>query len=93
MTVCYGGTFNITRVLHTEIQAYPVTQRAKKASKPETFLPRVNSPWKVGAHVSAAGGIENAVVNAVSIGFVRLIGRSYLRCSSDTQGLMHLLSS
>lgn len=51
-----------------KIQAYPVTQRAKKASKPETFLPRVNSPWKVGAHVSAAGGIENAVVNAVSIG-------------------------
>lgn len=70
-----------------------MTQRAKKTSGTETFLPRVNSRWKVGAHVSAAGGIENAVINAASIGFVRLIGHSYLRCSSDHQGLMHLLSS
>jgi len=70
-----------------------VTQRAKKTLGTETFLPRVNSRWKVGAHVSAAGGIENAVINAASIGFVRLIGHSYLRCSSDHQGLMHLLSS
>ncbi|KAL4068144.1 xylose isomerase-like protein [Scleroderma citrinum] len=29
---------------------------------------RVNSPWKVGAHVSAAGGVENAVLNAARIG-------------------------
>ncbi|KAF8967275.1 xylose isomerase-like protein [Flammula alnicola] len=35
---------------------------------PTTFLQRVDSPWMVGAHVSAAGGVENAVVNAVSIG-------------------------
>ncbi|KAG2019584.1 endonuclease IV [Coprinopsis cinerea AmutBmut pab1-1] len=33
-----------------------------------SFLPRVKSPWKVGAHVSAAGGVENAVVNAAAIG-------------------------
>ena len=33
-----------------------------------TFLPRVSSPWKVGAHVSAAGGVENAVANAAAIG-------------------------
>ncbi|KAF8886870.1 xylose isomerase-like protein [Gymnopilus junonius] len=32
------------------------------------FLPRAETPWKVGAHVSAAGGVENAVVNAASIG-------------------------
>ena len=31
---------------------------------------RVDSPWKVGAHVSAVGGMENAVSNAVSIGSV-----------------------
>lgn len=29
---------------------------------------RVDSPWKVGAHVSAVGGVENTVLNAVSIG-------------------------
>lgn len=34
------------------------------------FLERVKSPWKVGAHVSAAGGVENAVTNAITIGFV-----------------------
>ncbi|KAF5315667.1 hypothetical protein D9611_004932 [Ephemerocybe angulata] len=32
------------------------------------FLPRVQSPWKVCAHVSAAGGVENAVLNAAAIG-------------------------
>jgi len=77
-------------ILSTEVQ---VTQWAKKTSGTETFLPRVNSRWKVGAHVSAAGGIENAVINAASIGFVHLIGHSYFRCSSNYQGLMHLLSS
>ncbi|KAJ3850271.1 xylose isomerase-like protein, partial [Lentinula lateritia] len=29
---------------------------------------RVSSNWKVGAHVSAAGGVENAVMNAAKIG-------------------------
>ena len=31
---------------------------------------RVDSPWKVGAHISTVGGMENAVSNAVSIGSV-----------------------
>ena len=31
---------------------------------------RVDSPWKVGAHVSAAEGVENAVSNAATIGSV-----------------------
>jgi len=26
------------------------------------FLERANSPWTIGAHVSAAGGVENAVL-------------------------------
>ncbi|KAI0761411.1 xylose isomerase-like protein [Irpex lacteus] len=29
---------------------------------------RVESPWKFGPHVSAAGGVENAVLNAANIG-------------------------
>jgi len=39
-----------------------------EVSDATTFLERVESPWKVGAHVSAAGGVENAVTNAVTIG-------------------------
>ncbi|KAJ3513133.1 hypothetical protein NLJ89_g3121 [Agrocybe chaxingu] len=32
------------------------------------FLERLETPWKIGAHVSSAGGVENAVVNAAMIG-------------------------
>ncbi|KAH8099663.1 AP endonuclease [Cristinia sonorae] len=35
---------------------------------PADFPARGNSPWKVGPHVSAAGGVENTIVNAASIG-------------------------
>jgi AP endonuclease 1 len=38
---------------------------------------RVDSPWKVGAHVSSAGGVENAVTNAVAIGSVKQIWPSH----------------
>jgi hypothetical protein len=37
---------------------------------PSTFLERVDSPWLVGAHVSAAKGVENSIINAAAIGFV-----------------------
>lgn len=33
-----------------------------------TFPVRTVSPWKFGPHVSAAGGVENAVLNAAKIG-------------------------
>lgn len=50
----------------------PKKRRAKKAKdvspQPEDYRVRVSSPWKVGAHVSAAGGVENAIQNAASIG-------------------------
>ncbi|KAJ3565581.1 hypothetical protein NP233_g7543 [Leucocoprinus birnbaumii] len=52
-----------------ESQGGRSARKSKKAdSNPKTFLPRVNSLWKVGAHVSAAGGVENAVTKAASIG-------------------------
>ena len=35
-----------------------------------TRFQRVDGLWKVGAQVSAAGGMENTVTNAVSIGSV-----------------------
>lgn len=37
---------------------------------PEDFPPRGSSLWRVGPHVSAAGGVENAVYNAASLGCV-----------------------
>ena len=41
-----------------------------KASDETTLRDRVDSPWKVGAHVSSAGGVESAIINAVTIGSV-----------------------
>ncbi|KAF9040461.1 AP endonuclease [Hymenopellis radicata] len=42
------------------------TSKAQKEVAP--LKPRPSSAWKVGAHVSAAGGVENAVTNAVAVG-------------------------
>ncbi|KAJ7237752.1 xylose isomerase-like protein [Mycena haematopus] len=39
-----------------------------KIADPPKYGVRSSSLWKVGAHVSAAGGIENAIINAASIG-------------------------
>ncbi|OSC97930.1 AP endonuclease [Trametes coccinea BRFM310] len=36
--------------------------------KPEDFVVRASNTWKIGPHVSAAGGIENAIINAASVG-------------------------
>lgn len=45
-------------------------KRKKMDNEPPTedFPVRVSSPWKIGAHVSAAGGVENAVRNAAMVG-------------------------
>ncbi|OJT12507.1 hypothetical protein TRAPUB_10908 [Trametes pubescens] len=36
--------------------------------KPDDFSARATSAWKVGPHVSSAGGVENAITNAASVG-------------------------
>ncbi|KAG8217947.1 xylose isomerase-like protein [Butyriboletus roseoflavus] len=54
--------------------------------KPSDFAPRVSSAWKVGAHVSAAGGVENVIVNAAR---VRWASRPLCFILNDN-GLMHL---
>ncbi|KAL1677425.1 xylose isomerase-like protein [Schizophyllum commune] len=41
---------------------------ANAADGPYGPQPRADNPWKVGAHVSAAGGVENAIANALAIG-------------------------
>ncbi|KAI0355492.1 AP endonuclease [Trametes cingulata] len=35
---------------------------------PEDFAPRAQNTWKIGPHVSSAGGVENAIINAASVG-------------------------
>ena len=47
-----------------------LTPEAAEVSDDTSFLKRTDTLWKVGALVSAAGGIENAVTNAVNIGSV-----------------------
>ncbi|KAG1839181.1 xylose isomerase-like protein [Suillus tomentosus] len=46
------------------------TKRTKTEDKPltEDFPVRVSGSWKIGAHVSAAGGVGNAVRNAAMVG-------------------------
>ncbi|KAH7921053.1 AP endonuclease [Leucogyrophana mollusca] len=49
----------------------PAKKRRKKDDelvKLQDFPTRFLSPWKVGAHVSAAGGVENTIYNAASVG-------------------------
>lgn len=56
-------------------------KRTRKKSAPsefpEDYPRRVDSPWKVGAHVSAAGGVENTILNAARIGYVLYIYSSF----------------
>lgn len=48
--------------------------RAKKGSQaeaaPTDFPPRSGLEWKIGAHISAAGGVEESIINGAKIGFV-----------------------
>lgn len=82
-----------TRHTENDVVASPTKRPAKvrqkkeqAVPKPSDFAPRVSSPWKVGAHVSAAGGVENSIVNAArvrcvldSIGFLGIDSLVYLR--------------
>ena len=38
---------------------------------PDDFAPRVANRWKIGPHVSSSGGVENSVINAAAVGYVR----------------------
>lgn len=48
----------------------PLSTPRTKASDKTKLRDRVDSPWKVGAHVSSAEGVANAVTNAAAIGSV-----------------------
>ncbi|OBZ69274.1 putative endonuclease 4 [Grifola frondosa] len=56
----------------TVAQASKVPKRKKIHEiepTPEDFAPRVSNAWKIGPHVSSAGGVENSIINAASIGY------------------------
>lgn len=51
------------------------------------FPERSDSLWKIGPHVSAAGGVENAILNAASIGCVSTLSNaSYTPDACVVQG-------
>ncbi len=50
-----------------------------------TFMKRVESRWMVGAHVSTAKGVENAVTNAAAIGSVYCVIISVVRLISSLE--------
>ena len=59
---------------YARIIAIDIDTKGGQSSRNETlFQKRADSLWKVGALVSSAGGIENAVTNAVKIGSVMLL--------------------
>ncbi|KAJ7119140.1 xylose isomerase-like protein [Mycena epipterygia] len=52
-----------------KLKSTKVKGKAKsKVVDPPKYADRSESLWKVGAHVSAAGGIENSIINAAAIG-------------------------
>lgn len=69
--VCWLGLRFFTHVEHLlDPPAKRIRRGAATTAVEPIFPERQSSPWKVGAHVSSAGGVENAVVNAAKIGYV-----------------------
>ena len=71
-TAAREGKTKIRRIAHETSN----TQQAGPTSEPGSLPNRSSGLWKFGPHVSAAGGIENAVVRAASVGSV---SHSYFR--------------
>ena len=60
----------VQRIVHSQTPAF-LNEISAESDRREAEIPDDgDSFWKVGALVSAAGGMENAVTNAVSIGSV-----------------------
>lgn len=67
--VCEELTSDRTTQDNATSQPTPKRRRAKDPSfNSSSFPSRTASEWKIGPHVSAAGGVENTVINAASIG-------------------------
>lgn len=59
-------------------------KKAEVVYKLQDFPARGSSRWKVGPHVSAAGGVENTIINAASIGCVLLLCLIVIKSHSTT---------
>lgn len=75
--IAYSDVLAADSVASSSRQEPKRPRRAKAKAKPEEpkpedFPARAESLWKVGVHVSAAGGVENAVPNAAKLGLVAL---------------------
>jgi hypothetical protein len=75
VTTSTSDTASTVEISQTEVEETTVTKPRRKRAKKETetmtpLAPRVASLLKIGAHVSAAKGVQNAVSNAVHIGYV-----------------------
>jgi hypothetical protein len=73
----------------TDVPAKKTKKPRKKAAEIEyhssDFLKRPQSPWKIGPHVSAAGGVENAILNAASIGCVTQCKKMLFKLNTDAE--------
>lgn len=76
---------NAAEEQHAEPEPSELPKKKRKKAEVvytlDDFLPRPISDWKIGPHVSAAGGIENTVINAAALGSV------YFYYSSSNQPL------
>lgn len=60
--------------LKREASSFSVPKNRKRKAEisyqPADFPSRPESEWRIGPHVSSAGGVENTIINAASIGSV-----------------------
>lgn len=63
-----------TTVVAEESQPTKARRKSTKATEPTPadYPQRISRDWKVGAHISAAGGVEASILNAAKIGSVIL---------------------
>jgi len=91
-----GASYSSTITLQAQADFYAYIARKVKAA-PEPLVDartaeRKAYPWKLGAHVSAAGGVENSITNAVKIGCVSHISFLLPYIHFDTELLLLLYS-
>ena len=58
-----------SETIEVEVETQKRKRRKKEKEPVMPLAPRILSTLKIGAHVSAAKGVENAVTNAVHIGY------------------------
>lgn len=60
-------------VVEAQVKVVKKRKKVVEEPAPADYPKRVECDWKIGAHISAAGGVENAILNAADIGCVFLL--------------------